>query len=107
MSAELPQSRERRGTLIESLDNARLVGLADKTVKIRVIDRLYERMLELYDADPSLENLMVLEHLVYRREVVTEINLLEVDFRAADDDEIALEEEINEALFKPFGEQSE
>lgn len=106
MSAELPQSRERRGTLIESLDTARLVGLADKTVKIRVIDRLYERMLEIHEADPSLENLMVLEHLVYRREVVTEINLLEVDFQA-DDDDAALEEQINEALFKPFGDKSE
>jgi len=46
---------------------------------------------------------MALERVLFKREIVLEVNLLEADLKAPDDEDIALEEAVNEALFKPFG----
>ena len=104
MSPELPPSRERKRTLLTTATNERLITIARNTHSLGVIDYLCDLMIERFAEEESIENQMALEYILFRQEEVFEINILKADFKAPDNEAIALEEAINEALFKPLGE---
>lgn|GEM_PF-3354785 len=103
MPPEFPPNRTRRGTLLENVDVERLIRLSEKTTRIKVADKICELVAQRFEQEQSIENQMALERVLFKREIVLEVNLLEADLKAPDDEDIALEEAVNEALFKPFG----
>jgi lipopolysaccharide biosynthesis regulator YciM len=103
MPPEFPPNRTRRGTLLENVDVERLIRLSEKTTRVKVADKICELVAERFEQEQSIENQMALERVLFKRDIVLEVNLLEADLKAPDDEDIALEEAVNEALFKPFG----
>jgi lipopolysaccharide biosynthesis regulator YciM len=103
MPPEFPPNRTRRGTLLENVDVERLIRLSEKTTRIKVADKICELVAQRFEQEQSVENQMALERVLFKRDIVLEVNLLEADLKAPDDEDIALEEAVNEALFKPFG----
>jgi hypothetical protein len=112
MSIEQSPRSEHRGTLLQTVEPERLIRLAEGFTRLKAIDRIYEIVqhriaLDKLEKGPevSLENHIALDRISFLREVIFQNTLIEVDVLAPDDEAIAFEEAINEALFRPFGEE--
>ena len=101
---ELPPSREQKRTLFTLLPNEQLISIATQTISPRLLERLRTILQERYEIDDSLENFLALDYVASRKEFTQEIAALDASFNMPTSETIAAEEEINEALFKPYGE---
>lgn len=102
MAPELPPNGERKRTLYRGSSSERLLALAGRTTSLLVIDYLCDLFAERFEATPSPENKTALEYVIARQKAMPEINQLNADYKAPDNEEVALIEEINEALFRPL-----
>lgn len=104
MYPELPPSRERKRTLLTTTTNERLMSFAEKTHNLKLVDYICDLLVERYEDEPTASNADALEFALARQEAVIEINFLNADYMVEAGEDIAIEEAINEALFKPIGE---
>lgn len=101
---ELPNSRERKATILTTATNEKLISIADRTNRLQLINYICDIIVDRYVQEPSLEYEMILEHLRYRQKVILEVNALQGVFNLEADESVAFEEAVNEALFKPMSE---
>ena len=105
MPGELQPRHERRPTLLTTASSELLIEKSLRTQSLLVIDYIVRLLEARYSAAPDVETLMALDVAHDKQANLFEAYVLRAEFLAPVSEEVAFTEEVNEALFKQYGEK--